>query len=144
MINDEVEKSFLSSLGLLSIKPKIIVCNVGEESLGSGNKYTENIKLKYSSEKIIEQFKKAKEAGAEALLVYNDPTFVNDITINADGTKNFQGIFYNKRPRLTMTRFDQALWWTPHHGTLEGFYQELTTKDTFTAGTKIHLNVKKT
>jgi len=96
----------------------------------------------YSGEKIIEQFKKAKEAGAEALLVYNDPTFVNDITINADGTKNFQGIFYNKRPRLTMTRFDQALWWTPHHGTLEGFYQELTTKDTFTAGTKIQLNVK--
>jgi len=53
VINDEVEKSFLSSLGLLSIKPKIIVCNVGEESLGSGNKYTENIKLKYSSEKIV-------------------------------------------------------------------------------------------
>ena len=53
VINDEIEKSFLSSLGLLSIKPKIIVCNVGEESLGSGNKYTENIKLKYSSEKIV-------------------------------------------------------------------------------------------
>ena len=53
VINDEVEKSFLFSLGLLSIKPKIIVCNVGEESLGSGNKYTENIKLKYSSEKIV-------------------------------------------------------------------------------------------
>ena len=53
VINDEIEKSFLSSLGLLSIKPKIIVCNVGEESLGSGNKFTENIKLKYSSEKIV-------------------------------------------------------------------------------------------
>ena len=33
-VNDEVEKKFLSSLGLLSIKPKIIVCNVDEESLG--------------------------------------------------------------------------------------------------------------
>tara|TARA_B100002051_G_C16703637_1_gene622433 strand:- start:583 stop:1653 length:1071 start_codon:yes stop_codon:yes gene_type:complete len=53
IINDETENNFLSSLGLLSIKPKIIVCNVSEESLGSGNKYTENIKSKYSSEKII-------------------------------------------------------------------------------------------
>ena len=53
IINDETENNFLSSLGLLSVKPKIIVCNVGEESLGSGNKYTENIKSKYSSEKII-------------------------------------------------------------------------------------------
>ena len=41
-----------------------------------------------------------------------------------------------------MTRFDQALWWTPHQGTFEGFYQELTTIDTFTAGTKIQLNIK--
>ena len=31
--NDQTEIKFLSSLGLLSIKPKIIVCNVDEESL---------------------------------------------------------------------------------------------------------------
>ena len=51
--NDEKEKYFLSSLGLLSIKPKIIVCNVDENSLLKGNKYTEIIKKKYNNEKIV-------------------------------------------------------------------------------------------
>ena len=51
--NDEYEKKLLSSLGLLSIKPKIIVCNVDEDSLASGNNFTENVKKKYSNEKII-------------------------------------------------------------------------------------------
>ena len=47
------EKKFLSNLGLLSIKPKIIVCNVDEENLSKGNAHTEQIKNKYPSEKII-------------------------------------------------------------------------------------------
>ena len=51
--NDELEKKLLSSLGLLSIKPKIIVCNVDEDSLENGNNFTENVKKKYSNEKII-------------------------------------------------------------------------------------------
>jgi len=44
---------FLSSLGLLSIKPKIIVCNVDEASLESGNKFTEKVKNKYYNDKVI-------------------------------------------------------------------------------------------
>ena len=44
---------FFSSLGLLSIKPKIIVCNVDEESLAKGNKFTESVKQKYPNEKIV-------------------------------------------------------------------------------------------
>ena len=52
-INNEDENKFLSTLGLLSIKPKIIVCNVDEGSLGIGNKFTENIKFKYADEKIV-------------------------------------------------------------------------------------------
>ena len=51
--NDEKENSFLNNLGLLSIKPKIIVCNVDEKSLVQGNNFTENVKNKYSSEKVI-------------------------------------------------------------------------------------------
>ena len=43
-VNDKLEKKFLSTLGLLSIKPKIIVCNVDEESLAKGNKFTESVK----------------------------------------------------------------------------------------------------
>ena len=52
-INDEFEKKFLTTLGLLSIKPKIIVCNVDEESLATGNAFTENVKREYTAEKIV-------------------------------------------------------------------------------------------
>ena len=52
-INDEFEKKFLTTLGLLSIKPKIIVCNVDEESLATGNAFTEDVKRKYIDEKIV-------------------------------------------------------------------------------------------
>ena len=37
----------------LKEKPKIIVCNVDEESLVRGNTFTESIKKKYSNEKIV-------------------------------------------------------------------------------------------
>ena len=51
--NHEDENKFLSTVGLLSIKPKIIVCNVDEESLTKGNEFTESIKSKYPNEKIV-------------------------------------------------------------------------------------------
>ncbi len=53
VINDQFEKKLLSSIGLLSIKPKILVCNVDEESLEKGNSFTENVKKKYPDEKIV-------------------------------------------------------------------------------------------
>ena len=40
-------------MGLLSIKPKIIVCNIDEKNLANGNTFTENVKKKYSNEKIV-------------------------------------------------------------------------------------------
>ena len=52
-INDNDEKKFLSSLGLLSIKPKIIVCNVDEGSLANGNAFTKEVQNKYSNEKVV-------------------------------------------------------------------------------------------
>ena len=52
-IKNKEEEKFLSNLGLLSIKPKIIVCNVDEENLAKGNAHTQQIKNKYPSEKII-------------------------------------------------------------------------------------------
>jgi GTP-binding protein YchF len=52
-INDKEENNFLSSLGLLGIKPKIIVCNVDEDSLAQGNSFTESVKKKYSDEKVV-------------------------------------------------------------------------------------------
>jgi ribosome-binding ATPase len=50
---DEEEIKILNQLCLLSIKPKIIVCNVDEESLSSGNKYTQDVKKKFSNEKMV-------------------------------------------------------------------------------------------
>ncbi len=53
IFNDEFEKKFLTTLGLLSIKPKIIVCNVDEESLATGNAFTEDVKSKYPDDKVV-------------------------------------------------------------------------------------------
>ena len=52
-IVDEKEKKILSNIGLLSIKPKIIVCNVDEESLEKGNELTKSLKNKNPDEKIV-------------------------------------------------------------------------------------------
>ena len=51
--DDKDEAKFLTTLGLLSIKPKIIVCNVDEESLAKGNSFTESVKKNYSEEKVV-------------------------------------------------------------------------------------------
>ena len=50
---DIKETQILSQIGLLSIKPKIIVCNVDENSLEKGNRYTESVKEKFKNEKIV-------------------------------------------------------------------------------------------
>ena len=47
------ENFFLSSIGLLSFKPRIIVCNVDEASLSKGNDYSQNIIQKYPNEKVV-------------------------------------------------------------------------------------------
>ncbi len=47
------DHKFLSSIGLLTIKPKIIVCNVDEGSLTSGNEFTNKVKSEYKNEKIV-------------------------------------------------------------------------------------------
>ena len=50
---DEEEKKTLNQIGLLSQKPKIIVCNVDEESVSNGNKYTKEVKNKFPTEKVV-------------------------------------------------------------------------------------------
>ncbi len=46
-------KTFLRQIGLLSLKPRIIVCNVDEATLKDGNKHTLNISKAYPKEKFI-------------------------------------------------------------------------------------------
>ena len=51
--NKVEDNKFLYNLGLLSVKPKIIVCNVDEESLVKGNAFTESVKNKHTNEKVV-------------------------------------------------------------------------------------------
>ncbi len=53
IIENKEEKKYLSIFNLLSLKPKIIVCNVDEESLQKGNRYTETVKLEFPNEKVV-------------------------------------------------------------------------------------------
>ena len=52
-LENKAQKDLLSNIGLLSIKPKIIVCNVDEKSLAEGNNFTQMVKSKYMKEKIV-------------------------------------------------------------------------------------------
>ena len=47
------EKKQINFSGLLSLKPKIYVCNVDENSLDKGNKYTEACLKKYGKDNIV-------------------------------------------------------------------------------------------
>ena len=51
---DDVDsKKILGEVGLISIKPYIIVCNVDEKNVQTGNNYTETLKKKYPNQKFI-------------------------------------------------------------------------------------------
>tara|TARA_Y100001970_G_C14165635_1_gene821116 strand:- start:523 stop:1599 length:1077 start_codon:yes stop_codon:yes gene_type:complete len=46
-LENEFEKKDLNQCGLISIKPKLYVCNVDEQSIESGNKYSEKFENKF-------------------------------------------------------------------------------------------------
>ena len=50
---DEYDDKIMNQTGLLSIKPKIYVCNVDEESIKNGNSYTNNFVKKFGSQNTI-------------------------------------------------------------------------------------------
>ena len=52
-IKNKYSKDLIKKSALLSLKPRIIVCNVDEKSLPNGNKYSEACKKKNSGENII-------------------------------------------------------------------------------------------
>ncbi len=53
ILNEQFEKKTLNQSGLLSIKPKIFVCNVDEKSVKSGNEYTRNFINKYGDQNTL-------------------------------------------------------------------------------------------
>ena len=52
-INNQYEKKILNQTGLLSTKPKIFVCNVDEQSIKNGNKYTKVFKEKHGENNTV-------------------------------------------------------------------------------------------
>ena len=53
VINNEFDKKQINLSGLLSLKPKIFVCNVDEQSLKEGNNYTKNFISKFGQENTL-------------------------------------------------------------------------------------------
>jgi GTP-binding protein YchF len=53
VLKDQFDKKILNQSGLLSIKPRIFVCNVDEKSVQSGNKYTKDFITKFSEENTL-------------------------------------------------------------------------------------------
>ena len=50
---NELDERVINQTGLLSIKPKIYVCNVDEKSVNSGNNYTNDFIKKFGSNNTI-------------------------------------------------------------------------------------------
>jgi ribosome-binding ATPase len=53
ILHNQFDKKILNQSGLLSIKPKIFVCNVDEESVQEGNKYTKNFMNKFGEKNTL-------------------------------------------------------------------------------------------
>ena len=53
VLKNQFNKKELNQSGLLSVKPKIFVCNVDEKSVQKGNDYTKNFINKYGSENTL-------------------------------------------------------------------------------------------
>ncbi len=53
ILNDQFEYKLLNQSGLLSVKPKIFVCNVEEHSIKKGNKYTSEFIKKFGEKNTI-------------------------------------------------------------------------------------------
>ena len=83
-INNFEERKFLSNIGLLSVKPKIIVCNVDEDNLKEGNEYTQKVKNKYPNEKIINICADIEDQ-LSGLDKSEKETFMQDIGLNKTG-----------------------------------------------------------
>jgi ribosome-binding ATPase YchF (GTP1/OBG family) len=52
-LHDKFEKKLLNQSGLLSLKPKIFVCNVDEASVQNGNQYTEDFIKKFGDKNTL-------------------------------------------------------------------------------------------
>ena len=52
-LRNEFDSKIVNSASILTLKPKIIVCNTGEESISTGNQYTEIVKSRFKDEEVV-------------------------------------------------------------------------------------------
>ena len=118
-IDNEDESKFLSTAGLLSIKPKIIVCNVDEISLAKGNKYTESIKSKYPNEKIVNICADIEDQ-IMGLDKIEKETFMKEIGLNKTGLNQLikQGYDLLKLDTFFTSGPEESRAWTVKKNTL--------------------------
>ena len=53
ILYQDYPQKVLKKIGLISLKPKIIICNIDEKSVPKGNKYSDAFKKKFSYEKVV-------------------------------------------------------------------------------------------
>ncbi len=118
-IENEDESKFLSTAGLLSIKPKIIVCNVDEVSLTKGNKYTESIKSNYPNEKIVNICADIEDQ-IMGLDKIEKETFMKEIGLNKTGLNQLikQGYDLLKLDTFFTSGPEESRAWTVKKNTL--------------------------
>ena len=83
-LDNDDEIKLLPSLGLLTIKPKIIVCNVDEASLATGNEFTKKVESEYPDEKILTICADIEDQ-IMGLDVKERETFMREIGLNKTG-----------------------------------------------------------
>jgi len=95
---EELKKKFDISLvkksGLLSVKPKIIVCNVDEKSLPNGNKYSDLCKKKFAEENVIIVCADIEDQ-IMSLQVKDREEFMHESGIKSTGLNNLIKTGYN-------------------------------------------------
>ena len=118
-VDNEDENKFLSITGLLSIKPKIIVCNVDEVSLAKGNNYTENIKANYPKEKIVSICADIEDQ-IMGLDKIEKETFMKEIGLNKTGLNQLirQGYDLLKLDTFFTSGPEESRAWTVKKNTL--------------------------
>ena len=52
-LRNEFDPKIINSASVLTLKPKIIVCNTGEESIASGNQFTKIVKERFKDDEVV-------------------------------------------------------------------------------------------
>ena len=74
----------IKSASILTLKPKIIVCNTGEESIKNGNEYTNRVKETFANEEVVNISAEIEQQITE-LGEQEAKDFMNDLQITETG-----------------------------------------------------------